>query len=48
MVVILVFIQNPQAVLLLAACPTPKSDRLLARREFEGDARCGARLGSPQ
>jgi len=24
------FIRNPQAVLLLAACPTPKSDRLLA------------------
>ena len=23
------FIRNPQAVLLLAACPTPKSDRLL-------------------
>jgi hypothetical protein len=30
MVVILGFIRNPQAVLLLAACPTPKSDRLLA------------------
>ena len=26
------FIRNPQAVLLLAACPTPKSDRLLAKR----------------
>jgi hypothetical protein len=47
MVVILGFIRNPQAVLLLAACPTPKSDRLLARRELEGDARFRARLDSP-
>ena len=28
------FIRNPQAVLLLAACPTPKSDRLLGH-DFE-------------
>jgi hypothetical protein len=31
-VVIPGFIRNPQAVLLLAACPTPKSDRLLGIR----------------
>ena len=39
-VVIPGFIRNPQAVLLLAACPTPKSDRLLDRLtpgEFTGD-----------
>jgi hypothetical protein len=32
-VVILGFIRNPQAVLLLAARPTPKSDRLLAGQD---------------
>ena len=41
-VVILGFIRNPQAVLLLAACPTPKSDRLLGGLPADDSSNTGA------